>query len=643
MQNYSPEEVEFYSHSPYVESVSTSSLVFTYDFKSILYQAWLSNKSSTTIKQTLIEYGFNPFSMGRDYPKNLNRDFKRYNAPGSPLEKMKYEAKKQLRPDAVKRKLSITKTEASLVSTGKFCYCNNGLSFSPDFIAELLEAYPEQSIEEGIINAGISLQDVDASMIADLLCSFGRIKGKDPCFLETPVLSASYNRKTLNDYGSDPFVKNVSSKRILLNSLFYDAAAAIASLPIDEILSAFCIPPGLFSFAERDAIKRDLMAMPQVRITRVSDLPLPAQVLKNIMHCLDKIARSEFQRIKALIPGMDLAAKKKLYLFINSLPGDPGRFYSKRRILELLSISRTVFYKSISDPNYTDKEEKRMEKKLRETEDVIKVFEYKGFKKGYRQIYMLMPVVTGKKLSAKKIREIMRENGLSSGIRVSSQSRQHRRELIKERVKPNLLKRMFKLFRPNQVRLTDVTYLAYGKGSKAYGSALLDPVTGVLIAFNLSDRNDLELALETLARADSHPCINGGILHSDQGTLYLSTDFQDKLASMGINQSMSKRGNCLDNAPAESFFGHFKDECPYTECSDLEELTAMVDKYVFYYNNERGLWDRGRMTPLKYEAYLSSMSDEEFKLYLDKEEKKYNEMKAKAAEKAKERAKTLGV
>ena len=446
MQNYSIEEIEFYSNSPYVKTVSQNKLVLTYDFKTILYHAWLADKRSSTIKLTLAEFGFNTDSMGRDYPKNLSRYFKLYGAPGSPLEKKQSEASKQILSTTAKKKLSLTPTEALLVSTGKFVYQRHKLSFSPDFTAELLEAYPEQSIEEGLIRAGISLDDVDPSMIHNLLGCFDWIKGRDPCFLKVPIVSASYNDKTIQDYSSSPFVRNAGPKKILLNSLFYDAAAAIASLPADEILSAFCLPPGLFSIFERDHIKKELASMPAVRITRLIDLPLPAQVFQNLMHCLDKIALGEFKRIKATIPRMDLCVKRELALWIDSLPADPGKIYTKRKILEILSLSRSWFYKAKSDPSYTCKEEKRREKKLRDTKAVIKTFEYKGFRKGYRQIYMLMPTVTGKKLSTKKIRAIMKEQGLQSGIRVSSQSRQRRRELYNERVKPNVLKRMFKLW-----------------------------------------------------------------------------------------------------------------------------------------------------------------------------------------------------
>ena len=125
--------------------------------------------------------------------------------------------------------------------------------------------------------------------------------------------------------------------------------------------------------------------------------------------------------------------------------------------------------------------------------------------------------------------------------------------------------------------------------------------------------------------------------------LYKTPDFQDEVRARGLNQSMSKKGNCWDNATQESFFGHFKDECDYQACKTVEELEEIVAEYSDYYNNERGMWEKNRMTPAEYEEYLLSMDDAEFGRYLEKEEERYKEMKERAAELAKKRYGTLGV
>jgi transposase InsO family protein len=256
---------------------------------------------------------------------------------------------------------------------------------------------------------------------------------------------------------------------------------------------------------------------------------------------------------------------------------------------------------------------------------------------------MLLPRLTGRRISLKKIRRIMKSYGLECGIRKVNRSREGRNTYEKDAVKPNILRRRFRLYRPNRVRVTDVTYLDYGDKKRAYGSALMDPVTGRLVAFVVSGNNNLEMAIETLRVSDSHPCEDGGLFHADQGTLYKSAAFQKEILERGLQQSMSKKGNCWDNATQESFFGHFKDECEYASSADIEELRKRVEEYSWYYNNERGMWDKGRMTPEEYEEYLLGLSEEQFEEYLAAEEKKYNDMKERAAELAKKRYGTLGV
>ena len=110
---------------------------------------------------------------------------------------------------------------------------------------------------------------------------------------------------------------------------------------------------------------------------------------------------------------------------------------------------------------------------------------------------------------------------------------------------------------------------------------------------------------------------------------------------MGMTQSMSKRGNCWDNSPQESFFGHFKDEVAFEDCAEFEDLKKLIESYSEYYNSARCQWTRNRMTPEEYEKYLLGMTDEEFSGYLEKEEEKYRQMQEASAAKAKLRAKAL--
>ncbi|WP_156295291.1 IS3 family transposase, partial [Jeotgalibaca dankookensis] len=94
------------------------------------------------------------------------------------------------------------------------------------------------------------------------------------------------------------------------------------------------------------------------------------------------------------------------------------------------------------------------------------------------------------------------------------------------------------------------------------------------------------------------------LLHSDQGSHYTSPIFQKLVQKNGLTQSMSRRGNCWDNAPQESYFGHLKDEIPYEECHSLKELQSVIINYMDYYNHERGQWKLKKLTPVSYRDQL---------------------------------------
>ena len=93
-------------------------------------------------------------------------------------------------------------------------------------------------------------------------------------------------------------------------------------------------------------------------------------------------------------------------------------------------------------------------------------------------------------------------------------------------------------------------------------------------------------------------------IHSDQGFHYTSPQFQKLVKKMGLGQSMSRRGNCWDNAPQESFFGHFKDEVDLKSCETLEDLIREIKSYMTYYNHYRGQWNLKKMTPVQYRHHL---------------------------------------
>ncbi|SDJ14999.1 Integrase core domain-containing protein [Alteribacillus bidgolensis] len=123
----------------------------------------------------------------------------------------------------------------------------------------------------------------------------------------------------------------------------------------------------------------------------------------------------------------------------------------------------------------------------------------------------------------------------------------------------------------------------------------------------MSNRLTLDLATDTLVKLKKNGKVKfseGSFIHSDQGVHYTSPTFQKHVKKLGLDQSMSRRGNCWDNAPQESFFGHFKDETNIKQCHSLEELKKEMRSYMGYYNNFRYQWNLKKMTPVQYRNHL---------------------------------------
>ncbi|NLG81489.1 MAG: IS3 family transposase, partial [Bacilli bacterium] len=98
----------------------------------------------------------------------------------------------------------------------------------------------------------------------------------------------------------------------------------------------------------------------------------------------------------------------------------------------------------------------------------------------------------------------------------------------------------------------------------------------------------------------------GVMIHSDQGGHYTNPTYVNKLKDLGVIQSMSRRGNCLDNAKMETFFDHFKDECPFFKAKSYEDIVKKLSDYMYYYNNQRYQWRLKKMAPVQYRNHLLS-------------------------------------
>ena len=218
---------------------------------------------------------------------------------------------------------------------------------------------------------------------------------------------------------------------------------------------------------------------------------------------------------------------------------------------------------------------------------------------GYRRITLVLKNL-GMIINHKCVQRLMQLMGLKSCIRVVKY-RSYKGEVGK--VADNVLQRQFKADRPNQKWATDVTEFNV-KGEKLYLSPVIDLFNGEIIAFKTSRRpmfglvkDMLNDALSTL-NSDEKP-----IIHSDQGWQYQMRHYQQQLAQHGLTISMSRKGNCLDNACIESFFGTLKSECFHGhEFASIDELEQTVKEYIHYYNHDRIKVKLKGLSPVQYRA-----------------------------------------
>ena len=130
-----------------------------------------------------------------------------------------------------------------------------------------------------------------------------------------------------------------------------------------------------------------------------------------------------------------------------------------------------------------------------------------------------------------------------------------------------------------------------------------DIASGEVVAWNSSLRLEMSLVIETVKGLSLARCQNT-LIHSDQGFHYTNPSYIKAIKELKMVQSMSRKANCIDNAPIESFFGHMKDELEYRSCTTFQELRSRIDAYMQYYNDERKQWTRNRMTPVEYRNHL---------------------------------------
>lgn len=273
-------------------------------------------------------------------------------------------------------------------------------------------------------------------------------------------------------------------------------------------------------------------------------------------------------------------------------------------LCKIAEVSKSGYYnylKSYDIRKY--KEDKDLELK----NIILKAFDHRGYKKGSRSIKMVLEHEFNRIINRKCIQRIMRKYNIVCSIRKANPYRRMLKATREHTVVPNILNREFKQGLVGKVLLTDITYLTYGVGKRAYLSTIKDAMTNEILSYHVSSNLELPIVLETVKKlVKTHKKIlnKDVFIHSDQGAHYTSPKFQKILKKYNIGQSMSRRGNCWDNAPQESFFGHMKDEIDFKRCMTFFELEEEINNYMDYYNNYRYQWGLKKLAPVQYRNQL---------------------------------------
>ena len=291
----------------------------------------------------------------------------------------------------------------------------------------------------------------------------------------------------------------------------------------------------------------------------------------------------------------------------NTLEDSPGVF-SISILCELAGVSRSGYYAWLKAA--PTREARELQDKA-DFELILAIYKRRGYAKGARSIYMGLlhmnpPVV----MNIKKIRRLMKKYNLFCPIRKANPYRRMAKALKTSNYADNLLQREFECYGPRYVLLTDITYIPYN-GEFAYLSTILDAYTKQILSYVLSDSLEIDFVKETvenLIRDHGITLHKETLIHSDQGSHYTSATFIQIIEDCDLRRSMSRRGNCWDNSPQESFFGHMKDHIldRVKECTEFQQIKDIVDDYIDYYNNEAYVWELCRLSPNEYYKFVTT-------------------------------------
>jgi transposase InsO family protein len=256
-------------------------------------------------------------------------------------------------------------------------------------------------------------------------------------------------------------------------------------------------------------------------------------------------------------------------------------------------MARSTFFYHLARLNQVDRYEE-------EKEIISEIFHENKGRYGYRRIYLELRN-RGIILNHKTVLKLMNKNGLKCKVRMKKY-RSYKGDV--GRIAPNLFERNFKANKPNHKWVTDVTEFSLF-GTKCYLSPIMDLYNREIISYNVTSRPTLDLVTKMVDKAfEKIPNNTDLTIHSDQGWHYQHMNYRHKLKEKGIIQSMSRKGNCLDNAVIENFFGLLKSELLYLQkFNSMEHFQKELDDYIYYYNNNRIKTGLNGKSPVGYRTF----------------------------------------
>ena len=261
-------------------------------------------------------------------------------------------------------------------------------------------------------------------------------------------------------------------------------------------------------------------------------------------------------------------------------------------LIDIAGIPRSTYY-------YYAKHRTDEDKYKEVKEEISNIFAENKGRYGYRRITRELHN-RNYVINHKTVQRIMKELGLVCKVRMK---KYHSYKGEMGKIAPNLLERDFSAAKPDEKWVTDVTEFSLF-GQKLYLSPILDLHSGDIVSYTIYDRPVLSMVTEMLEQAFKKiPDGTNLILHSDQGWHYQHKQYQKMLKEKGIRQSMSRKGNCLDNAVMENFFGILKTELLYLQDFDsLAQFRTELEEYLDYYNNRRIKLKLNGLTPAQHRS-----------------------------------------